>query len=87
MTSTCGDNCIFPVANLTSKGMQTCDQKCSYYGNYNKPSGNNTIGFATDFDGNFDETLNLLVTTYDFTFTSVGYGDKIIKQIIIIMYM
>lgn len=43
MTSTCGDNCIFPVANLTSKGMQTCDQKCSYYGNYNKPSGNNTI--------------------------------------------
>ena len=44
------------------------------------PSGNNTIGFATDFDGNFDETLNLLVTTYDFTFTSVGYGDKIIKK-------
>ena len=43
MSSTCGDKCIFPVANLTSKGMQTCDQKCAYYGNYNKLSSNNTI--------------------------------------------
>ena len=43
MSNTCGDNCIFPVANLTSKEMQTCDQKCAYYGNYNKPSDNNTI--------------------------------------------
>ena len=43
MSNTCGDNCIFPVANLTSKEMQTCDQKCAYYGNYNKPSDGNTI--------------------------------------------
>ena len=43
MSNTCGDNCIFPVANLNSKDMQTCDQKCSYYGNYNKPSENNTV--------------------------------------------
>ena len=43
MTSNCGDKCIFPVAELDSKGMQTCDQKCAYFGNYNKPSNNNTI--------------------------------------------
>ena len=43
MSNTCGDKCIFPVAKLTSTNMQTCDQKCAYYGNYNKPSDNNTI--------------------------------------------
>ena len=41
--TTCGDNCVFPVANLSSKSMQTCDQKCSYFGNYSKLSQNNTI--------------------------------------------
>ena len=41
--TTCGDNCVFPVANLSSESMQTCDQKCSYFGNYSKLSENNTI--------------------------------------------
>jgi hypothetical protein len=43
MSNTCGIKCVFPVANLNSEDMQTCDQKCAYYGNYNKPSENNTI--------------------------------------------
>ena len=41
--SDCGDRCVFPVANLSNESMQTCEQKCSYYGNYFKPSENNTI--------------------------------------------
>mgnify|MGYP001163548553 CR=1 FL=1 len=41
--TTCGDNCVFPVAKLSSESMQTCDQKCSYFGNYSKLSENNTI--------------------------------------------
>lgn len=41
--NTCGDSCVFPVANLSSKSMQTCDQKCSYYADYFGTSSNNTI--------------------------------------------
>ena len=41
--NTCGDKCVYPVAMLNYKDMQTCSQKCSYYGNYNNDSDNNTI--------------------------------------------
>ena len=38
--NTCGDKCVYPVAMLNYKDMQTCSQKCSYYGNYNNDSDN-----------------------------------------------
>ena len=37
------DYCIFPVANLKTTGLQECNQKCTYVGNYNTLSTGNTL--------------------------------------------
>ena len=72
------DYCIFPVATLKSEGIQTCNQKCTYVGNYNSTSENNKLIQEAPYT-----MCNMIYKgSSDVMFNGVSYSNTIATNII-----